>query len=142
GRGDLAGGRAEGELHARPPHLASPVLRRLVRAGQPRLEAVGQEAPRRARRRRLRGLAVLAGQEIADGPDAVLAVQQRALPGAAGHGGGGLVPGEGAGGRQRGGRVDAVDGGAPPHGAVLTGGADQLLLDADVRRPRLRGGEG
>src|SRR5699024_1760341 len=54
GRGDLTGGGAESELHARPPHLAGPVLRRLAPTGQARPQAVGQEAPPAARARRLR----------------------------------------------------------------------------------------
>ena len=93
----------------------------------------------------LGGGAVLPGQEIADGPHAVLAVQQAPLAGRR-RGGGVDVPvlraGEGARGRKRSGGVDPVDRRAPGEGAVLLGGAHEALLDAHVRGARGRGGEG
>src|SRR5690606_34914581 len=82
--------------------------------------------------------AILAGQQVADGPDPVLAVQEGALAGGVGRRGRGLLARERAGGRERGRGVDAVDRGAPAQGALLRRGADELLLDADVGGVLLR----
>src|SRR5699024_5992333 len=111
--------------------VCSSDLLRLAATAEPGIELMGEHALGGAGAGGGRGGPVLAGHQIADGPDAVLPVQQRALPGAGGRGLG-LLTREGARGRQRRGGVDPVDRGAPVERAVLPGGAHELLLDADV----------